>query len=182
LLQDREEVLSKSKLLKSANIYVSEDLSRKTREHRNELFKYMRFIKKRAPNKKCVIRYDKLFVDNDVFIYDENEGKVVRNLAKSVSPDYTRPDSRQSLRPESSLGKMFSPQPALARAESVHSVNGHPELYSTNMNQNFGSVENIAKNENQESNLVADPNAQNLPNIVEEQESMKTEEINEENK
>ena len=44
LSQDREEVLSKSKLLKSANIYVSEDLSRKTREHRNELFKYMRFV------------------------------------------------------------------------------------------------------------------------------------------
>ena len=44
LSQDREEVLSKSRLLKSANIYVSEDLSRKTREHRNELFKYMRFV------------------------------------------------------------------------------------------------------------------------------------------
>ena len=44
-LQDREEVLSKSKLLKTANIYVSEDLSRKTREHRNELFKYMRYVR-----------------------------------------------------------------------------------------------------------------------------------------
>ena len=43
-LKDREEVLSKSKLLKSANIYVSEDFSRKTREHRNELFKYMRYV------------------------------------------------------------------------------------------------------------------------------------------
>ena len=64
-LKDREEVLSKSKLLKTANIYVSEDLSRKTREHRNELFKYMRFVKRRAPNRKCVIRYDKLFVDKE---------------------------------------------------------------------------------------------------------------------
>ena len=42
--QDREEVLSKTKLLKSSNIYVSEDLSRKTREQRTELFKYMRFV------------------------------------------------------------------------------------------------------------------------------------------
>ena len=52
-LKDREEVLSKSKLLKSANIYVSEDFSRKTREHRNELFKYMRYVsfnKIRTPN------------------------------------------------------------------------------------------------------------------------------------
>ena len=77
-MQDREEVLSKSKLLKTANIYVSEDLSRKTREHRNELFKYMRFVKRRAPNRKCVIRYDKLFVDNDCFVFDEAEGRVVR--------------------------------------------------------------------------------------------------------
>ena len=42
--QDREEVLSKTKLLKSSNIYVSEDLSRKTREQRTELFKYIRFV------------------------------------------------------------------------------------------------------------------------------------------
>lgn len=56
--QDREEVLSKSKLLKSANIYVSEDLSRKTREHRNELFKYMRFVSLDIYIKyfKCLVR------------------------------------------------------------------------------------------------------------------------------
>ena len=42
--KDREEVLSKTKLLKSSNIYVSEDLSRKTREQRTELFKYIRFV------------------------------------------------------------------------------------------------------------------------------------------
>ena len=45
-------MLSKSKLLKTANIYVSEDLSRKTREHRNELFKYMRFVKRRVEKRK----------------------------------------------------------------------------------------------------------------------------------
>ena len=122
-MQDREEVLSKSKLLKTATIYVSEDLSRKTREHRNELFKYMRFVKRRAPNRKCVIRYDKLFVDNDCFVFDEAEGRVVRSVPKAESP-IARTDSRQVLRPESSLGKAFSPQPGqgLTRAESVHSV------------------------------------------------------------
>ena len=44
-MKDREEVLSKSKLLKTANIYVSEDLSRKTREQRHELSKHMRFVR-----------------------------------------------------------------------------------------------------------------------------------------
>ena len=42
--KDREEVLAKSKLLRGTNIYVTEDLSRKIREHRNELNKFMREV------------------------------------------------------------------------------------------------------------------------------------------
>jgi len=38
--KDREEVLAKSRLLRGTNIYVTEDLSRKIREHRNELNKF----------------------------------------------------------------------------------------------------------------------------------------------
>ena len=44
-----EQVLSKSKLLKSANIFVSEDLSRRTREQRAELTKHMRQVAQSAP-------------------------------------------------------------------------------------------------------------------------------------
>ena len=43
--KDREEILSKSRLLKGTNIYITEDLSRKMREHRSELTKYMRQVK-----------------------------------------------------------------------------------------------------------------------------------------
>jgi hypothetical protein len=42
--KDREEVLSKSKLLRGTSIYVTEDLSRKLREQRNELSKFMREV------------------------------------------------------------------------------------------------------------------------------------------
>ena len=42
--KDREEILSKSRLLKGTNIYITEDLSRKMREHRSELTKYMRQV------------------------------------------------------------------------------------------------------------------------------------------
>ena len=116
-MKDREEVLSKSKLLKTANIYVSEDLSRKTREHRHELSKHMRFvrqlytfmmqvfieysfsqIRRKAPDKKCVIRYDKLYIDNEPYTFDEIEGKVVRFIPiggdRALSPP-RRADSRQ---------------------------------------------------------------------------------------
>ena len=131
-------MLSKSKLLKTANIYVSEDLSRKTREHRHELAKYMRFVrtcpdmpstnvctvqvKRKAPQKKCVIRYDKLYVDNEPYIYDELESKVVRYIPLGALSPTRRADSRQD-RTESSMSRLLStPQPSLARAESVHSV------------------------------------------------------------
>ena len=114
-MKDREEVLSKSKLLKTANIYVSEDLSRKTREQRHELSKHMRFviqvyvievfieysfsqIRRKAPHKKCVIRYDKLYIDNEPYTFDEIEGKVVRFIPiggdRALSPP-RRADSRQ---------------------------------------------------------------------------------------
>ena len=45
IFRDREEILSKSKLLRGSNIYITEDLSRKIREHRNELTKFMREVK-----------------------------------------------------------------------------------------------------------------------------------------
>ncbi len=43
--KDREEVLRKATFLRGTNIYVSEDLSRKMREHRQELHKFARQVR-----------------------------------------------------------------------------------------------------------------------------------------
>ena len=55
--KDREEVLSKSKLLRGTNVYITEDLSRKVRESRNELNKFMRevvfSVKPTLPDSQC---------------------------------------------------------------------------------------------------------------------------------
>lgn len=40
--RDKEEILRKARLLKGSNIYISEDFSRKVREHRHELIKFMK--------------------------------------------------------------------------------------------------------------------------------------------
>ena len=42
--KDREEVLSKSRLLRGSNIYITEDLSRQMREKRGKLTSYMREV------------------------------------------------------------------------------------------------------------------------------------------
>ena len=115
--RDREEVLAKSKLFRGSNIYVTEDLSRKMREHRHELSKYMRDvssvlfvlnflfhvifsqIRSKSPAKKCVLRYDKLYIDNTPYVFDEERNTVVRYYP----PEPARPASRNNY---SSLGDM----------------------------------------------------------------------------
>ena len=57
-------------------ITVTEDLSKRTRESRQELRKFMRNIKKRNPERHCLLEYDKLFVDHSVFVWNDIEGQV----------------------------------------------------------------------------------------------------------
>ena len=57
LYRDKEEILRKARLLKGSNIYISEDFSRKVREHRNELIKFMKEVKSRDPTRQEQINY-----------------------------------------------------------------------------------------------------------------------------
>ena len=76
--RDREEVFKKSKLLQTnCSILVTEDMSKKTREARYELQKYLVKLARSRPSKKAQIRYDKLYVDGQVFVYSEEERRVV---------------------------------------------------------------------------------------------------------
>ncbi len=76
--RDKEELLRKARLLKGSNIYISEDFSRKVREHRNELIKFMKEVKNRDPSRRMTLRYDKLYVGNDVFFFNDRTGRVER--------------------------------------------------------------------------------------------------------
>jgi hypothetical protein len=42
------------------------------------LLKFCREIHKRYPDKKCDIKYDRLFVDNDVYVWNEKIGRIER--------------------------------------------------------------------------------------------------------
>ena len=74
--KDREEVLKNSRFLKKSTISVTEDLSKRTRESRQELRKFMRHVKRINPEKRCFLQYDKLFIDGKVFIFSEASGSV----------------------------------------------------------------------------------------------------------
>ena len=94
--RDREEVLrNASNKLRGSNIYITEDMSKKMREHRHELQKYARQasdlnwlcfggrfkltilqVRGRSPQKKVTIRSDKLFIDNVMYCYDDDKHEV----------------------------------------------------------------------------------------------------------
>ena len=90
--KDREEVLKNSRFLKKSTISVTEDLSKRTRESRQELRKFMRHVKRINPEKRCFMQYDKLFIDGKVFIYSEASGSVEQQqnvLERGQSADLT---------------------------------------------------------------------------------------------
>ena len=53
------------------SIVVTEEMTRRTKEARLELRRYMREVKKYSPEKNCQLEYDKLRVDGKTFIFRE---------------------------------------------------------------------------------------------------------------
>ena len=56
---------------------VTEDLSKKTREARLALRKFMREVKRKSPEKSCFMEADKLIVDGKMFVFCDEDNKVV---------------------------------------------------------------------------------------------------------
>ena len=92
----REEILKNSKLLKKPTISVTEDLSKRTRIARQELRKFMRHVKRVNPEKRCLLQYDKLYIDGKLFGYSESSGKVEQQFQNGL--DKVQSDDSETLR------------------------------------------------------------------------------------
>ena len=81
--KDREDILKASRFLKITNdyVYVTEDISKSTREAQQELRKFLNLVRKTNPDVKAFIRYDRLFIDGEIFIYN-NQMKAVELIRK----------------------------------------------------------------------------------------------------
>ena len=64
---------------------MTEDLSKKEREVRLELRKFMREVKRKNPEKNCFIEQDKLFVDGRIFLFCETSGRVLEQRMKEMT-------------------------------------------------------------------------------------------------
>ena len=79
-------------------------------------------IRAKSPHKKCAIRYDKLYIDNTPYVYDDERGTVVRYFAQEP----LRSGSRTNY---SSLDGGL-----LVRSTSFPSVNGADQSMSLSTN------------------------------------------------
>ena len=59
------------------SVTIVEEFSRKSRDARQELRRYMREVRKNSPEKLCRIHYDKLLVDDKVFIFRRVFSKLI---------------------------------------------------------------------------------------------------------
>ena len=62
--------------MRNSVISVTEDFSKKTREARQELRKFLRLVKRSNPERRCLLQYDKLYIDGKLFLFNEVTGQV----------------------------------------------------------------------------------------------------------
>ena len=58
-------------------------ICRRIRESRHELRKFMRDVKRGNPAARVAMQYDKLYVDNKCFIWNDVQGRVTEHMAVS---------------------------------------------------------------------------------------------------
>jgi len=114
--KDRETVLRLAKVLKKANVIVTEDLSKRTRENRQELRKFLRQIKRVNPEKACYLEYDKLYVDSKIFIWNDALGQVIEQ-AEAERYGY---DNHFMSRPGTQMMNMSRPASQMSQMGGHH--------------------------------------------------------------
>jgi len=113
LFKDRFDVLTAARAVGSKlSVAIAEEFSRKSRDARQELRRYMREVRRNSPEKLCRIHYDKLLVDDKVFIFSEgriveeakkkNEVKLVRSVSE-LSGQVEEPDKERKWTDDQSL-------------------------------------------------------------------------------
>ena len=75
--RQREEVYKKAGMLRGTGLHISEDMTKQTKDKRNELRNYMRDVKKKDPSTKYYLAYDRLYVEDKCYKWSDEENKVI---------------------------------------------------------------------------------------------------------
>merc|ERR1712198_327324 len=126
-----------------------EDLSRAARTRRRELEKLFKNIKAKEPDRRCFLTYDKLVVDDNVYIFNDLEGRVER-LPHKVFLVIGLPQNDKKF--TQSLKKVVLSQ-------STMDLSSMRDTYSSTSQSFRGSSQNIRKGLSNESLLDRIPAA-----------------------
>lgn len=126
------QILRKSKMLKGSNIFVSEEFSKRVRDHRAELQKFMKAMRKRRPTAKFNLQYDKLYVDKEVFVFNEVTGKVemandTSITLNEINQELHGPNSAALIRKKSSGRRRL--QKSYSNESSLHQLPDSTNTY-----------------------------------------------------
>eukprot|EP00090_Calanus_glacialis_P032737 TRINITY_DN54248_c0_g1_i1.p1 TRINITY_DN54248_c0_g1~~TRINITY_DN54248_c0_g1_i1.p1 ORF type:complete len:177 (-),score=50.20 TRINITY_DN54248_c0_g1_i1:75-545(-) len=113
-------------------------MSKKTREARHELQKYLVNLARSSPSKKVVIRYDKLYIDGAVYVFSEEEGRV---LPQQSTGRLSRGSSFNRSFESLSMSTPDLSQPSYFRSPSPISM-ATPDL-STNVDHKLKDLEGV---------------------------------------
>ncbi|XP_023325234.1 uncharacterized protein LOC111698964 isoform X2 [Eurytemora carolleeae] len=120
--EDKQEILRKSKLLTGSNIYITEDFSKRVKDKRSELQKFMKKIKLKQPQSKFSLRYDKLLVDKEIYAFNEISGCVELLKNSTTGQDETEPTPNSPTTPHRRRKKSSGRSKNLERSISTEST------------------------------------------------------------
>lgn len=81
---DKEAILNRADMLERTGILITEDMSRTVREQWGELHKFMSRVKAKYPTSQCFLKQDKLYVDNRMFVWNLEEGRVTEQMVVTI--------------------------------------------------------------------------------------------------
>ena len=87
-IKDKEDILKLSHFKQFSGFSISEDLSKKAKQSKDQLNKFMMNIKKNNPAQKCVMQVDNLAVEGQTFKFDEEKGIVPEKEADKITKTF----------------------------------------------------------------------------------------------
>ena len=81
--REREEVYKKAAMLRGTGLHISEDMTRQTKDKRNELRNFMRDLKRKNPSTKYYLAYDRLYVEDKCYVWSDAEKQVIETAEKT---------------------------------------------------------------------------------------------------
>ena len=70
-------------MLRGSGLHISEDMTRQTKDKRNELRSFMRDLKRKNPSTKYYLAYDRLYVDDKCYEWSDAEKQVIETDEKA---------------------------------------------------------------------------------------------------